>query len=48
MTFQDLVSHTVGGASANPMQVGLGVTTGAISPVFSQGAIQNTKAATTL
>ena len=43
---QDLVSQTVGGASANPMQVGLGVTTGAISPVFSQGAIENTREAT--
>ena len=31
VTFQDLVSQTVGGASVNPMQVGLGVTTGAIS-----------------
>jgi flagellar hook protein FlgE len=28
------------------MQVGLGVTTGAISPVFSQGAIENTREAT--
>ena len=46
VTFQDLVSQTVGGASANPMQVGLGVTTGAISPVFSQGAIENTREAT--
>ena len=46
VTFQDLVSQTVGGASLNPMQVGLGVTTGAISPVFSQGAIENTREAT--
>src|SRR5918993_999197 len=46
VSFQDLVSQTVGGASINPMQVGLGVTTGAISPVFSQGAIQNTREAT--
>ena len=46
VTFQDLVSQTVGGSSANPMQVGLGVTTGAISPVFSQGAIENTREAT--
>jgi flagellar hook protein FlgE len=46
VTFQDLVSQTVGGASVNPMQVGLGVTTGAISPVFSQGAIENTREAT--
>jgi flagellar hook protein FlgE len=40
--FSDLVSQSVGGASANPMQVGLGVTTGAISPNFSQGGIANT------
>ena len=46
VTFQDLVSQTVGGGSANPMQVGLGVTTGSISPVFSQGAIENTREAT--
>jgi flagellar hook protein FlgE len=46
VTFQDLVSQTVGGSSLNPMQVGLGVTTGAISPVFSQGAIENTREAT--
>jgi flagellar hook protein FlgE len=46
VTFQDLVSQNVGGSSANPMQVGLGVTTGAISPIFSQGAIENTREAT--
>jgi len=46
VTFMDLVSQTVGGASQNPMQVGLGVVTGSISPVFSQGAIENTKEAT--
>jgi flagellar hook protein FlgE len=46
VTFMDLVSQTVGGASENPMQVGLGVVTGSISPVFSQGAIENTKEAT--
>ncbi len=40
--FMDLVSQTVGGASANPMQVGLGVTTGAISPNFNQGGLENT------
>src|SRR6187200_1481179 len=44
--FSDLVSQTVGGDSLNPMQVGLGVTTGAISPTFSQGAIENTREAT--
>ena len=46
VTFQDLVSQTVGGSSVNPMQVGLGVTTGSISPVYSQGAIENTREAT--
>jgi flagellar hook protein FlgE len=46
VSFQDLMSQTVGGAGANPMQVGLGVTTGAISPVFSQGSIQTTSEAT--
>jgi flagellar hook protein FlgE len=46
VTFQDLVSQSVGGSSVNPMQVGLGVTTGAISPVFSQGAIENTREST--
>ena len=46
VTFQDLVSQTVGGSGTNPMQIGLGVTIGAISPVFSQGAIENTREAT--
>ena len=46
VSFMDLVSQTVGGASSNPMQVGLGVTTGSISPSFSQGAIENTREAT--
>ncbi len=46
VTFMDLVSQTVGGSSANPMQIGLGVVTGSISPVFSQGAIENTREAT--
>lgn len=40
--FMDLVSQSIGGSSANPMQVGLGVTTGAISPNFSQGGLENT------
>ena len=43
VTFMDLVSQTVGGSSGNPMQVGLGVVTGSISPVFSQGSIENTR-----
>jgi flagellar hook protein FlgE len=46
VSFQDLVSQTVGGTSANPMQIGLGVTTGSISPAFTQGSIQNTSEAT--
>lgn len=46
VTFQDLISQNVGGASANPTQVGLGVVTGSISPVFSQGSIENTREAT--
>ena len=44
--FMDLVSQTVGGQSANPMQVGLGVGTGSISPTFSQGGIESTAKAT--
>ncbi|HWI18350.1 MAG TPA: flagellar hook protein FlgE [Vicinamibacterales bacterium] len=40
--FMDLVSQSVGGSSLNPMQVGLGVTTGSISPSFKQGGIENT------
>ncbi|MBP1607141.1 MAG: flgE [Acidobacteria bacterium] len=43
VNFSDLVSHTVGGTSYNPMQVGLGVATGSVSPVFSQGTPQNTQ-----
>jgi len=38
----DLVSQTTGGSSINPMQVGLGVVTGSMSPVFNQGAIEST------
>ena len=46
VSFADLVSQTVGGTSINPMQVGLGVVTGSISPVFSQGSIENSREAT--
>lgn len=46
VTFMDLVSQNVSGSSANPMQVGLGVVTGSISPVFSQGTIENSREAT--
>src|SRR5262245_16207991 len=42
VTFADLVSQSVGGSSTNPMQIGLGVSVGAISPNFMQGAIENT------
>src|SRR4030095_9837882 len=48
VTFMDLVSQTVGGSSANPMQVGLGVVTGSISPVFSQGAMETRREAPTV
>lgn len=44
--FMDLVSQSVGGSSRNPMQVGLGVTTGSISPNFRQGGIETTGIAT--
>jgi len=44
--FMDLVSQSTGGSSINPMQVGLGVVTGSMSPVFSQGAIESTAEAT--
>jgi flagellar hook protein FlgE len=46
VTFQDLVSQTVGGASINPAQVGLGVGLGTVSPIFSQGAIESSRVAT--
>jgi flagellar hook protein FlgE len=40
VNFVDLVSQAGGASSANPAQIGLGVLTGAISPVFSQGAAE--------
>jgi flagellar hook protein FlgE len=40
--FSDLVSQSIGGASDNPMQIGLGVAVGQISPNFSQGGIEST------
>jgi len=42
VNFEDLVSQNVGGSGVNPAQVGLGVSVGSISPVFRQGAIENT------
>jgi flagellar hook protein FlgE len=44
--FADLVSQSVGGSSANPMQIGLGVGVGTISPSFTQGAIESSQLAT--
>jgi flagellar hook protein FlgE len=46
VNFADLVSQSVGGPSANPMQIGLGVTTGEITPNFSQGSLESTGIAT--
>jgi flagellar hook protein FlgE len=46
VSFMDLVSQNVGGSSINPMQVGLGVATGSITPVFSQGSIEMTREST--
>ncbi|MGE0591273.1 MAG: flagellar hook protein FlgE [Vicinamibacterales bacterium] len=46
VSFMDLVSQTVGGSSSAPMQVGLGVVTGSIAPVLSQGAIEDTREST--
>lgn len=43
LQFSELVSQRVGSTSMNPTQVGLGVGTGAISPVFSQGSIDNAR-----
>lgn len=44
--FMDLVSQAIGGNTANPMQVGLGVGTGSITPTFTQGGIENTNRST--
>lgn len=46
VTFMDLVSQAVSGNGDNPMQVGLGVVTGSISPVFTQGAIESARGGT--
>ena len=43
VAFQDLVSQSLGGLSINPSQGGLGVSIGAVSPVFSQGAIETSR-----
>jgi len=46
VNFADLVSQSVGGPSANPMQVGLGVGTASITPSFMQGGVESTGIAT--
>jgi flagellar hook protein FlgE len=46
VSFMDLVSQSTGGSSINPMQVGLGVVVGQMSPVYNQGAIEATGEAT--
>jgi len=46
VNFADLVSQSVGGPSANPMQIGLGVAVGQIRPSFTQGSIDKTGVAT--
>jgi flagellar hook protein FlgE len=43
VAFQDLVSQSAGGGSINPMQIGLGVTVGSNSPIFSQGSIESSR-----
>jgi flagellar hook protein FlgE len=43
VSFQDLVAQTVSGSSINPMQIGLGVMVGSVSPVFTQGSIENAR-----
>ena len=48
VSFQDLVSQSLSGTSDNPMQVGLGVSVGSVSPVFSQGSIEATADATNI
>src|SRR5690606_22137057 len=46
VNFADLVSQSVGGPSANQMQIGLGVQVGQIRPSFTQGSIEKTGVAT--
>ncbi|MGI2328529.1 flagellar basal-body rod protein FlgF [Planococcus sp. YIM B11945] len=42
INFQDLLSQNLSGKSTNPMQVGLGSTTGAINVVHTAGSSMNT------
>jgi flagellar hook protein FlgE len=46
ITFEDLVSQNIDGSGMDPSQVGLGVGVGQVSPVFSQGTIENSHVAT--
>lgn len=46
VSFADLVSQNVGGTGYNPKQLGLGVVTGSISPIFSQGNVETSREAT--
>lgn len=46
VSFADLVSQNIGGSSINPMQVGLGVAVGAVTPNFTQGGLEATGVAT--
>lgn len=46
VTFSDLVYQNVGGSSANPAHIGLGVGVAQVSSVFSQGTIEATRIAT--
>jgi len=46
VNFADLVSQSIGGPSINPMQIGLGVGVGQISPNFTQGGVESTGVAT--
>jgi flagellar hook protein FlgE len=46
VTFRDLVYELAGSDSQNPAQVGLGVGIAAITPTFSQGAIESSRSAT--
>jgi len=48
VSFQDLVSQSLSGSSINPMQVGLGVMTGSVSPIFSQGSIESARGSTNI
>jgi flagellar hook protein FlgE len=56
VVFQDILSQTISAGSApgttlggiNPIQIGLGVTTGSITPTFLQGSVQTTNRSTDL